>query len=74
MDDLAIIWFVVLLKVQKKVAIWSFFVSGPQGKQLALKHEIKGSFTAPPDPGSVQAFKRTKSLQEHKCTAVLLFA
>jgi hypothetical protein len=50
MDDLAIIWFVVLLKVQKKVAIWFFIVSGLQGKQFAPEHEIKRSFAAPSDP------------------------
>jgi hypothetical protein len=49
MDAFVTAWFVVLLKVQKKVAVWSFFMPSPQGKQIALKHEIKRSFTKVPE-------------------------
>jgi hypothetical protein len=44
MKSIATSWFVVLPKLQKRFVLWSFFVSSPQGKQIALKHEIKKSF------------------------------
>jgi hypothetical protein len=50
MDDLPTTWFIVLLKVQKRVALWLFFVPGLQGKQFAPEDEIKRSFTVSPDP------------------------
>jgi hypothetical protein len=76
MDDHPTSWSVVLPKVQKKVAIWLFIVSGLQGKQLTPEGEIKRSFAAHHQTRAhpAQAFKRTKSLQAHECAAVSLFA
>jgi hypothetical protein len=45
MDDHPTSWFVVLLKVQKKVVIWLFIAPSPQGKWFAPEDEIKRSFT-----------------------------
>jgi hypothetical protein len=44
-DDLHTIWSSVLLHELQRFVLWFFFTSGPQGKQITLKHEIKRSFT-----------------------------
>jgi hypothetical protein len=63
MDEEPTSWSSVLLQELQRFAIWSFFAPSPQGKQIALKREIKRLCAV----HQTQALLRTKCLPAQDC-------